>query len=181
MHRISKVKVTCASAIIINILNNKFMEHKNYSEYKRLTLVEPPYLYYSLLYIITILAIIVAVLSVNYFHYEEIDPQKAVISFFIFFIVETSVIIRLSRERALIHDNGNLEVYGLYNHKITPISTIKQVIFKKRYTICGKVDVIQLKLAEGEMPNLLLKDIEHFVLELKKYNPTITIPELPVS
>lgn len=160
------------------------MENKNYLEFRRLTLVEPPCLYYLLVYIIIILSWILCV-TVGKYLYHQVFPQEpsdltAIESYFIFLTIATIFFIRRTRERALIHDNGNLEVYGLNHHTTTPITEIKQVHFNKRRTICGNAIVIKLELKNGKVIKLLLKENEQFLAELKKHNSNIIIPELPV-
>lgn len=154
------------------------MDHKNYLEFKRLTLVEPPCLYYLLVAILVVLSWIFAIAIV-----ELVFPNDFLTAIELI-IIQSAVglffLLRQSRERALIHDNGNLEVYGLNQHTSTPIAEIKQVHFKKRFTICGNAIVIKLELKNGKVIKLLLKENEQFLAELKKHNSNIIIPELPV-
>ncbi len=51
------------------------MENKNYLEFRRLTLVEPPCLYYLLVYIIIILSWILCV-TVGKYLYHQVFPQE---------------------------------------------------------------------------------------------------------
>ena len=154
------------------------MEHRCYIEYKRLALVEPPCLYYLLVAILVVLSWIFAIAIVELVFSN--DFLTAIELIIIHSAVGLFFLLRQSRERALIHDNGNLEVYGFNQHTSTPIAEIKQVHFKKRFTICGNVIVIKLELKNGKVIKLLLKENEQFLAELKKHNSNIIIPELPV-
>jgi len=155
------------------------MEHKNYLEFKRLTLIEPPCLYYLLMSIIIILSWIFAIAIV-----ELVFPNDFLTAIELI-IIQSAVglffLLRQSRERTLVHNNGDLELYGIHKHVIIPIVEIKQVHFKKRFTICGYVIVIKLELKNGKVIKLLLKDNEQFLSELKKHNPNLIIPELPIG
>lgn len=156
------------------------MDHKNYLEFKRPTLVEPPSLYYMLLFIAMILIAALAVSIGAYLNFFN-DESYPIVEYFIAWLpISIICVYRLSRERALIHDNGNLEIFRNYKHTITPITDITQVHFGKWHTICGNVIVIKLELKNGKMIKLLLKDNEQFLAELKKHNSNIIIPELPV-
>lgn len=99
------------------------MEHRCYIEYKRLALVEPPCLYYLLVAILVALSWIFAIAIV-----ELVFPNDFLTAIELI-IIQSAVglffLLRQSRERALIHDNGNLEVYGLNQHTSTPIAEIK--------------------------------------------------------
>ena len=156
------------------------MDHKNYLEFRRLTLVEPPSLYYMLLFIAIILIAALAVSIGAYLNVFNYESYTVVEYFFVCLAVLIICLYRLSRERALIHDNGNLEIFGNYKHTITPITDITQVHFGKWHTICGNVIVIKLELKNGKVIKLLLKENEQFLAELKKHNSNIIIPELPV-
>lgn len=157
------------------------MDHKNYLEFKRLTLVEPPSLYYMLLFIAIILIAALAVSIGAYLNVFNYESYPVVEYFFVLLAVLIICLYRLSRERALIHDNGNLEIFWNYKHTITPITDITQVHFGKWHTICGNAIVIKLELKNGKVIKLLLKENEQFLAELKKHNSNIIIPELPIG
>lgn len=156
------------------------MEQKKYSEYRRLTLIEPPCLFYILMYTITILVVFIVVACMFFLPTagnNDTSTEWVLLTFLIIFIHS---VYRHSRERALIHSNGKLEVYGYYKHQDIPIKNINQIHFKRRWTICGNVLVIVLELNNKNTIELLLKDNEQFLEELKSHNPNIIIPELPL-
>lgn len=157
------------------------MEHKNYLEFKRLTLIEPPCLYYMLLFIVITLTAVLAVSVGAYFNAFDYQSYPIVEYFIVCMAILIICLYRLSRERALIHENGNLEVYRNNKHTITPIQDITQVHFGKWPTICGNAIVIKLELKNGKVIKLLLKENEQFLSELKKHNPNLIIPELPIG
>lgn len=159
------------------------MEHKNYLEFKRLTLIEPPCLYYTLSFMALLIGIVLATLIILYLRSIGMMDSGLTVTELLFINITICAILlyRQSRERALIHEKGTLEVYGFNYHTTTSITEIKQVHFKKRFTICGYVIVIKLELKNGKVIKLLLKENEQFLSELKKHNPNLIIPELPIG
>jgi len=158
------------------------MERKSYIEYRRLTIIEPPCLYYILLYIATILASVFSVLFVALLCFILFNKTSILLTttgLFSALIIFLYSAYNHSRERVLLHKNSVLEVYWNYRHHMIPISSITQVSYKKQWTICGNFIVLVLHYNNSRKVEILLKETKEFLAELKKHNPNIIVPELP--
>ena len=158
------------------------MERKQYSEYRPKLLIEPPKAYYAVCCIVWLLMIIL-VYSLAYLcdlYYLD-SLYSYVLLAIIAGVFGTYEVYRISRERALIHDNGKLELfYGKYFHKVVSIAEIKQITFRCPWNIYGiNFIVLVLELQNGKKIKFQVKETKEFLAELKKHNPDIIIPELP--
>lgn len=158
------------------------MERKNYSEYLAPRLIKSTFVH-CLLGVILILLIYVIITSITCLimsDYDYISDLKRdillIVGIYYLFIIRP----RLSR--ALIHDNGDLEIlfYNNFYRQNIAIKDIMRVHFQRNSSIIyGETIEIQLYLIDGSRPKLCVKDIEPFLKELKKHNKKIHIPEIP--
>lgn len=157
------------------------MERKSYTEYRRFIPIQPSKLYYFILFSIVVFACVFAVFAIELIKMLTNSDftstwVEALLLILIFYLYITY---RTIHERVLVHDNGILEIYAKNRHYTIPISTIKQIDYKKRLFICIDVIILILETTQNKKIELMLKENKEFLAELKQHNPNIIIQELP--
>ena len=160
------------------------MTRKNFTEYQRMTPIEPPSLYYLLLSIIVILGVIFAN-GICYFLFMTYNIFITITDIILYILIDSAIMLyffpyKMSRERTLIHQNGIMEIFPFnHKHQTIPISEISRIFCKTRWTLCGDTVILVIETTYKKKIQLVLKENKEFLVELKQYNPKIIIQNLP--
>lgn len=159
------------------------MTTKKYTEFNTPRIIKSPLIYYPLgLLIILFIVFLINVFSCfvnstsDYLGFFEKDIILIVGLFYL-------GVVRPRFGKARIYQNGILEVLfiGIHMKETINITDIKRIQLHKQWSLAyGNTIELQLECTNSKHTSLRVSDCEQFLTELKKHNPNIIIPEVPI-